>query len=544
MSVTTRVGRPPLGRRGRPVIVSVATMLLAGTVLGACAGSEDMATSDQIVLAESQDLDRFNPILGYGQLGVSPIYDGLLAPAADGDDRVPDLIPALAASAPERIAPRTWRVPLKGGVTFSDGSAFDSADVVATYRAVVDPKVASGISTDFAPIVTVDADGPQAIRLTTNTDADPSPYLLLGIVPSERVEAAPAAQWAINTEPVGTGPYRLESLDPDQAVLVARDDRAGDVPSVRRIVYTHVPDDNSRAQLLQTGEVDGASLPPRLADGFAERSGVDVAVVASADWRGVSLPAENAFTADPSARLAMNIGVDRSALVEDVLMGKGEPASTPIAEVYGSSYDAAAQFAHDRARASSILDDAGWRTGPDGVRVRDGVRASFPFLYNAEDTLRRDLAVAFAASMKKIGVEVLTRGTSWDEIDTKMGSAAAFLGGGATPYSIDSQVYDALHTRVPDSSPYSNPGNFTAPGLDELLNTARESASGPENDQRYRRIQQVYARQPSQVFLAFVHHTYVARSAGWSHDAPILEPHSHGVTWGPWWNLPSWSPAS
>ncbi|ATD73307.1 ABC transporter substrate-binding protein [Gordonia sp. 1D] len=524
--------------------VSVTATLLAGFVLAGCGGGQSAPASDQIVLAESQELGLFNPMLGYGQLGVSPIYDGLLVPAADGDDRIPDLVPALAASKPERVAPRTWRLELKDGVTFSDGSAFDSADVVATYRAAVDPKVASGISTDFAPIVTVEADGPHTIRLTMNTDADPSPYLLVGIVPSEKVEATPAAQWAINTEPVGTGPYRLESLDPDQAVLVARDDRAGDAPSVRKIVYTHVPDDNSRAQRVQTGEADGASLPPRLADAFADGSGVDVAVVATADWRGVSLPAENDFTADPSARLAMNIGVDRTSIVEDVLVGKGEPAGTPIAKVYGDAYNPDAQFAYDRSRAASILDDAGWRPGSDGVRVRDGVRASFVLLYNAEDTLRRDLAVAFAASMKQIGVEVLTRGTSWDEIDTKMGSAAALLGGGATPYSIDSQVYDALHTRVPGSSPYSNPGDFTAPGLDELLDAARESAPGPENDERYRRIQQIYADQPSQVFLAFVHHAYVARSAGWAHDAPILEPHSHGVTWGPWWNLPSWTPTS
>ncbi|MDH3046531.1 MULTISPECIES: ABC transporter substrate-binding protein [Gordonia] len=543
MSVTTRVGRRPLRRGGRPVIVAFAATLLAGVALGGCAEGQDAGSSDQIVLAEGQDLGRFNPMLGYGQSGVSPIYDGLLAPAADGDDRVPDLVPALAASAPERIAPRTWRVPLKDGVTFSDGTAFDAGDVVATYRAVVDPKVASGISTDFAPIVTIESDGPQAITLTMNTEAHPALYLLLGIVPSERVEAAPAARWKLNTEPVGTGPYRLESLDPDQAVLVARDDRP-EPPALRRIVYTHVPDDNSRAQLVQTGEVDGAGLPPRLADAFADRAGVDVAVVASADWRGVSLPSENAFTADPSARLAMNVGVDRSAIVDDVLVGKGEPASTPIAKVYGDAYDSDAQFAYNRSRAASILDDAGWRPGPDGVRVRDGVRASFVLLYNAEDTLRRDLAVAFAASMKRIGVEVLTRGTSWDEIVTKMDTAGVLLGGGATPYSIDAQVYDALHTRVPGSSPYSNPGNFTAPGLDELLDAARESAAGPENDERYRRIQQVYAARPSQVFLAFVHHAYVARSVGWSHDAPILEPHSHGVTWGPWWNLPSWTPTS
>ena len=42
------------------------------------------------------------------------------------------------------------------------------------------------------------------------------------------------------------------------------------------------------------------------------------------------------------------------------------------------------------------------------------------------------------------------------------------------------------------------------------------------------------------VFLAFLHHTYAMRDTGWSSSSPILEPHSHGVAWGPWWNLPGW----
>ena len=156
-------------------------------------------------------------------------------------------------------------------------------------------------------------------------------------------------------------------------------------------------------------------------------------------------------------------------MVRDVLVGYGRPASTPVAQAYGDAYNAQAQFTFDIDRARSLLDEAGWRPGGDEIREKDGARASFELLYNAQDTLRRDLAVAYSAAMKPLGVEVRPRGTSWDEIDTRFGDSAVVLGGGSTPYSIDSQVYDTLHTRVPDSSPYSNPGNFTAPGLDEML---------------------------------------------------------------------------
>ena len=254
MSVHTDVGGASSVVRG--VATAGAAVLLATVALVGCSASDQPTVADQIVLGEGHALGDFNPMLGYAQLGVSPVYDGLLVPAADGDDRVPDLVPALAESRPERVAPRTWRVPLKSGISFSDGTDFDAADVVATYRAVVDSRVASSISTDFAPIVAVEADGPRAVTVRMNTDADPSPYLLVGVVPSERVEDAPAAEWALNTEPVGTGAYRLESLEPDQSVFVAREDHWGNGPAVQRLVYTHVPDDNTRAQRIAAGEID------------------------------------------------------------------------------------------------------------------------------------------------------------------------------------------------------------------------------------------------------------------------------------------------
>ncbi|BBX18913.1 ABC transporter substrate-binding protein [Mycolicibacterium duvalii] len=523
------------GPRGTVLMLMASLALLAG-----CATPAGDPESDQIVLAESYELGGYNPVNGYSESGVSPIYDGLYRPSATTDSVVPDLTPALAAREPEPAGPNRWRIPLRTGVVFSDGSSFDSADVVATYAAVADPRVASEISTSVSPIVSLTADGPEAVTVELTTAADPRPYLLIGILPSERVEDAPAADWAVNTAPVGTGPYRLESLRPDQAVMVARDDYWGEPAQVNRLVYTYTPDDNARAQSMVSGAVDGTTLPPRLIDSVRSDE-VQTVGVQSADWRGVALPAGNPFTADPAARLAMNLGVDREAIVGDVLRGYGRPASTPVAEAYGDAYNPDARFAFDLDRAKAVLDEAGWRADAGQVREKDGARASFELLYNASDTLRRDLAVAYAAAMKPLGIEVRPRGSSWDEIDTRFGDSAVLLGGGATPYSIDSQVYDTLHTRVANSSPYSNPGNFTAPGLDELLERAVRSAPGPGKDQLYRDIQAGYAGEPSHVFLVFLDHTYSYRDRGWTQTPPIMEPHSHGVSWGPWWNVAAWT---
>ncbi|CAM3081942.1 peptide/nickel transport system substrate-binding protein [Williamsia muralis] len=525
--------------RIRRMPLFLALVCVASVAAGCASPSEDRSV--RIVLAESQELGGYNPVAGYGELGVSPLYDGLLRPASETDTTLPDLVPALAVAEPVPLGERQWRMQLRPGVTFSDGSSLDSSDVVATYKAVVNPLVASEVATHFRPITDIRVDGADAVVVTMANDADPSPHLLLGIAPSERIEQAPVADWTLNTEPVGTGPYELTSLRPDQAVFTARDDYWGPRPHVRSLVFTHTPDDNTRAQRIVAGEVDGASLPPGLLGAVAGREGITTIGVASADWRGVSLPRNNSFTADPVARTAMNVGVDRQTMIDDVLAGHGRPASTPVAEVYGDAYDPRAQFSHDVDSAAAMLDRAGWRMGTDGVRQKDGSTARFDLLYNAQDSLRRDLSIAFAAAMAPLGVEVRTRGTSWDEIDTRLGTAAVLLGGGETPYSIDSQVYDTLHTRVPDSSPYANPGNLTPPGVDRLLDEARSAGPSPDTDARYREVQQRYISEPSYVFLAFLDHTYAYRDLGWNQTAPILEPHSHGVSWGPWWHVAGWT---
>lgn len=531
----------PSNRIMRAGVLAAATVtILAGA---ACSTSERPA--DQLVLAEAQPLGDYNPLLGYGNLGVSPIYEGLLAPRADSDTVLPDLVPALAAAPPQHLSGNTWRIPLQTGVQFSDGSTFDSADVVATYKAVTDPIVASDAAVQFAPLIDVAADGDHAVTVTMDSSANPQPYLLLGIVPSEKVENAPAAEWEINTDPTGTGPYQLESLRPDQAVMVARDDYRGPQPAVRRVVYIHAPDDNTRAQQVAAGEVDGAQLPPKLASTLDGRNNVTTVSVNSADWRSISLPAGNTFTADPQARLAMNVAVNRDALISDVLDGQATPAYTPIGPVYGDYYngEVASALAHNLPRARQILDAAGWHTGADGVRSKDGHRAAFTVRYHAEDTTRRDLAVAVAEQLRALGVDIDYAGSSWDDIETHLDTDAVILAGGEMPYSVDQQTYTALHTRTADSSPYANPGNFTSPGLDTLLDQARATADGPTKTRLYQQIQESYAGEPSAVFLTFSRHTYGQRATSWQTPHPILEPHAHGVTWGSWWNLPGWQDA-
>ena len=506
----------------------------------------------RVVLADSAPLGEFNPVAGYGSTGVSPLYEGLLRPAAADDETLPDLVPALAAADPAVSDDGlTWTVRLREGVRFHDGTALDSGDVAATYRAVVDPVSGSPIASDYTSIARIGTPDPLTVEFGLDAPDPGMPArLLLGIAPSELLAPGPAAESPLNTAPVGTGPYRLQRLSPGEAVLVGDPDHRDGAPDVDTLVLRSVPDENARAQMIVTGEVDGTVLPPALAAGLADRDGLELVSVNSADWRAVALPTAHPFTGDPAVRRALSLAVDRESLVEHVLAGHGRPATSPITDAYpefepvgvaGEQPDA--DPAARRADGRGQLAEAGWRPGPDGVLVRGGSadRAEFVLAYPVADSLRRELASAVADQLREVGVAVELWGGTWDEIEARAGEVAVLLGGGDNPYTVDTQAYRTLHSPTPLSGPLDNPGGYGNADVDRALDAARRASDPAERTHFYRQAQQAYHRDPGHLFLVTLEHTYLVRDTGHTGPAPILEPHSHGATWGPWWAIAHWT---
>ncbi len=527
-------------------VVACAAMAAGLLFLTSCSAPTTSASSaDAIVLADGYELGGYNPVAGYGAAGEAAMYDGVLRLAAGPG--LPEFEPALATELPTpNDDAAVWTVRLRDGVTFSDGSTFDAADVVATYEAIIDPSSASEVRSSFDMITAVSELDSSTVefRLAHPYSAFPT-KLLIGIVPSEAVaEPGLAAESSLNTAPIGTGPYTLVDLSPDRAVFEANETHWGGAPAVKKLTMLHVPDDNTRAQRMAAGDIDGTSLPPVLAKTFENRDGVSLTSNASADWRGVSMPADNPVCGDATVRMALNLAVDRQAMVDNVLAGYGRPAATPIPDVYGDSYEPTAVYPYDPAEAERLLTDAGWITGADGVRSKDGIRAEFTVMYDSTDTLRRDLAQAFASDVLAVGIEVDLEALSWDRIDPHISYDSTLLGGGSEPYDPDTQAYNALHSSFLEpgvGSIYDNASDYSDAAVDAALDTGRRSLDRTQRSAAYRDMQRAYIEDPGSVYLVFLDHTYVSADSDWAMSPPVLEPHAHGVTWGPWWSLDTWT---
>lgn len=535
----------------RKTTASAVTVLLP--ILIACSGCQATTTAAQqtseVNLLTNALPETLNPLAGFDNNGIGKINESLFTLDGEGDAQaLPDIVPLLASDEP-KISKNglVWDVTLRRGIKFSDGSALDPADVIASYIAIKDPRTASPLASTLENLKSVAIHGENGIRFTLiEPQVSFKTSLLIGIAPSELVDASePVSESSLNRAPVGTGPYVLDRFDSSALVLNANNDYRDGAPAVQKVSYTQSEDDNARTQSMAGSNYTGTVLPPRLAASFAQREGFEVITATSADWRGISLPADHPFTKDPQVRRALNFAVDRQEIINGVLAGAGRPAYTFVPQEYGDYYNAQAVFQHNPQRAKQLLDDDGWVQADDGVRTKNGQRAEFTVLYNPGDTLRRDLSLALAAQLEEYGIKVNVSSATFDQAEPRVGKDAIMLGGGDTPYDVDTQLYKMLHSSYPKAGAYyDNPSHFASNEMDDALHQGRTSTDMSERIAAYRKVQDLYVQEPSMLLLAFVDHTYVQRTEvhrKWNTTKTLLEPHEHGTAWGPWAKIGQWS---
>ncbi|WP_349879247.1 ABC transporter substrate-binding protein [Micromonospora sp. HUAS YX12] len=528
----------------KPKPVRVAAMLAALLATVGCssptASTGGTGNAGTLVVATAGEPDTLNPVLNYGVDGASLIFDGLVARDARNE-----LAPALARELPTVSADgKTVTAKLREGVLFHDGTPLTAQDVVFTYQAVLDPAVDSTLRSDLDMLASVTAPDPATVVFTLKYAYAPFlQRLALGIVPAKAFAGQDVNKAGFNRKPVGTGPYRVTSWTPgDRLVLAANETYWGGKPANSGVVVAFVADDNVRAQRMRAGEFDAAELAPKLASGFEGRNGYRVHKVPTADYRGVMLPMGNPVTADLAIRKALNVAVDRQAMVTGVLGSAGEPAFGPVPPT--SPYaepSIAGRPAADIAAATAALDAAGWTPGPDGIRVKDGRTAAFALMYPATDSLRKELALAVTADAKKVGIKVTPEGLTWDAITPRMKSDALIMGYG-TPYDPDFVSYKLFSSAFAGQG-FFNPGSYRSAITDAALRDGRDNADPAARKAAYATFQKQLAADVPWVFLTYLQHTYVLKDAV-TGVTPRVEPHEHDVANSIWWNVHTWTKKS
>ncbi len=406
----------------------------------------------------------------------------------------------------------TWTVTIRDGVKFTEGEPLTAEDVAFTYNTV---KETSSVN-DFTMLDRAEAvDGATVVfHMRTPFSIWPYTMAVVGIVPEHAYDPA-----TYGTNPIGSGRYILKQWDRGQQVILEYNpDYYGQQPQMEKVTILFMEED-AAFLAVQAGQADlaytSAPYAGQTVDGFSLLS------VKSVDNRGINLPIwNNELTSDPLVRHAINLGLDRQRMIDDVLNGYGTPAYSVCDGM--PWYSPVNEIEHDRTKAAGLLDAAGWLAGPDGIREKDGVRAALTIHYAAGDSVRQGLAAELANQLKELGIEADIKGVGWDTAYTDALSNPLVWGWGAhTPM----ELYNIYHTASgSDSALYSPYSNERA---DELMNAALACTDLEESYALWQAAQEEIAKDAPWVWLVNVDHLYWVRE-GLQVAEQKIHPHGHG----------------
>jgi peptide/nickel transport system substrate-binding protein len=289
------------------------------------------------------------------------------------------LVPVLATSWEFR-PPNTWRFHLRKGVKFHNGTTFTAKDVKWT----------------FDKIATRDAGGTPGLQVKGNVIVDDYTIDVTPSFPNQRLVeqiVEPGDNWIIayGTDTVhhlvGTGPFRFASYQREQQLVVKRFAGYWGKPALLdQINFKFIPDAGARLLALQSGNVDVMLVVPNQDVGALKSGGFKVYVspVGAYEAFYCNISGKKGYTIcqNGSVRKALEYGIDRHALVKGVYQGQAVVEQTMIPSRLLGSANASliSGYGYDPAMAKQLLDSAGWKVGPDGIRAKGGKRLSLQLI--------------------------------------------------------------------------------------------------------------------------------------------------------------------
>jgi peptide/nickel transport system substrate-binding protein len=427
--------------------------------------------TDLVLAIRGEPEKGYDPLFGWGHDGHPLFHSTLLTRDADLRTK-PDLATDWALSG-DRL---TWTVTIRDDVRFSDGTPLTAEDVAFTFRQAA---TTAGLA-DLTVLESARAVGARTVALKLKEPRITFAESLhtLGIVPAARYGEGYAER------PVGSGPYRLVQWTRGQQLIVeANPYYYGPKPAFRKLTFLFTGEDATFAA-AHSGTVDIAAVPPVLAGKVP--SGMKKLAARTIDNRGLMFPTVpnvgrktrrgapigNDVTADRAIRQAINVALDRNALVKGVLSGHGTPAYGPADGLPWSNPQARLPDG-GLALAREILARGGWHSAERGVLTKNGREARFTILYPAADWTRQMLAVAAADMLRPLGIVAEAAGKSWDDLQRLMHANVVVFGWGShNPL----EVHLLHHGRYAGTASY-NPGFYANPKVDGSFDAAQKAGS-------------------------------------------------------------------
>jgi peptide/nickel transport system substrate-binding protein len=461
-------------------------------------------------------------------------------------DQTGAIVADLASGFRTESAGKVWTFDIREDATWQDGKPVTADDVVYTVGLLQDRGYVGPYSDAFRG-VNVERVSERAVRFTLpdvygpfagSTTVPLLPAHLLGGIPY-----ADLARQPFNTQPIGTGPFRVSEVDGRQVVLTRNESFYRTRPQrtrpwLDRVILRFYPDSTEALLALSRGEIDGvAGLSS--ADAERARSLKNVFLYSMPTDNFVALflnmRPEKVVFRDRAVRQAIATAINRDGVLQLAAEGRGTVADQFVPSSSWAYVKDVTRYRYSLEQAKALLDGADWKDHDgDGVRDKGAQKLAFtittseePARLAAATSIQRDLGAAgMTVSLKTMPfgelVDTAARQRSFDALLVEIAVSG------------DPDPYPFFHsTEVKD--PGHNFSGFSTLAIDRNLEAARRTFDDAARRELYAPVFQTISTEVPVVYLYFSDYLYAqSRVVQGLRIAPLTDPRER------FWNIEDW----
>ena len=535
-------------RRAAGILAALGIFVLSATPASA---QHPWTDPGHVRLGALRTLDSLTPLLS-GQAAMTDLAQFLFSGLIRFDDRG-EPIPDAAIAVPSRenggisADGKTITYHLRPNVKFSDGRPLTADDVVFTWQQVMNPRnnVPFHFPYDQAESVTAKDARTVVVRLRAPSAPFVSNFFRCGvqgaIVPKHLLDGKlDLNRDPYNTKPVGSGPYMVEHYETNSVLeMVPNPYWFGGKPGLKRVTYRIIPSENTLLVSLRTHEIDFYFGAPE--QQYRELRGMDgiaTSALPSSQFEMVAFNAGRPPFSDLRVRRAAAHGIDWQQLARTIYLAVDLP---DWGDLYPRSWAYTPQAdptPYDLARARALLDQAGWKIGPDGIRVRDGKRLEVEMVTVAGVITRQNAEVVIQQQLRAIGVDVQIHNAPANMLFAPYGAGGLLANG-----KYDMGIYAWTKNPDPDNSQTAGPeylpphgANYSRLADPEVGNLEQRANATYDRAQR----KALYAALERRLGEVLPYHTIVWRANvnAWNDDLRGVRP-AQAVS--DFWNVGAWT---
>ena len=301
-------------------------------------------------------------------------------------------------------------IKLRKNVKWHDGKDFTSRDVVFTYNTILDPKVFNSIKSNYKEVASVKALDDYTIEVIYKKAYFKALEIwMVGILPYHLLKDEKNLMTSsFNKNPIGTGPYVLNSFKVGQNIkLKANDNYFEGRPKIDELLYKFIPDTNTSFLFLKQKKLDLSGLTPLQIDRQIDadfKKSFKIIEKPSFSYSYVGLNLKNKKFKDIRIRKALSLAINRQELVDILFFGHGKVCNGPF--LPGSfAYDEQTKPAeHNIKKAKELLKELGYD---------ENNRFSFEIITNTGNDTRINAAQILQYQLSKAGIDMKIRVMEW-----------------------------------------------------------------------------------------------------------------------------------